>query len=202
MGERRHLIVVALTVLGVLAFGMFVLKPRASQAADIRSQLTAAESEERRLQDHLETLLEASLHRDEFEASAKEIETLIPPRAALPSTIRRLHKSAIKSGVDLREIAPGLPAPHITVPGAQTIVTTLIVQGDYDRLEAFITRLEDMARATQLVAYTLTPTVVGNRTELTAAMTLEMYVYDPDAPSSSTTPAAPVPAPESTGAAS
>lgn len=186
MNERRHLLVLAATFLGVLVFGLFVLKPRATQASDLRADVAAAEAQERTLNDHLATLIDASLHREEFEADAARIEALLPRFPHLVRTIRLLHKASLESGVDLREIAPGQPGDHVSVPNAKTISTTLIVEGDYDRIEAFIGRLEELERAMQLIAYTYTPAVEGNRTVITAALTLQMFMFDPDAPAGAT----------------
>jgi Tfp pilus assembly protein PilO len=181
MNERRHLLVVGATILGVLLFGLFVLKPRASSAAELRADIAAAEAEQRTLEDHLSTLLEASLHRDEFERDAREIQSLLPSQVGLIRTIRLLNRASIKAGVDLREIAPGTPTDHLTVSNAKTISTTLVVEGSYDRIEAFIGRVEELDRAMQLMAYTFSPSQEGNRTIISAAMNLEMYVFDPDA---------------------
>jgi Tfp pilus assembly protein PilO len=193
MNDRRHLLVLVATVLVVLGFGLAVLRPRASHAGELRAQLEQAQSETRTLQDHLATLLEASLHRDEFEADAEFYESLLPRHTHLVRTIRLLHKASLEAGVDLREMAPSQPADHITMPGADTIAMTLVIEGSYDRIEAFVNRLEQLERATQLIAYTFTPAQEGGRTVLTAALTLEMFMYDPDAPATEPgTEAAPV----------
>lgn len=201
MNERRHLIVIAATILGVLVFGLFILKPRASQASELRADLAAAEAEERTLNDQLATLLAASMRREEFEAEAARIEALLPQFPHLVRTFRLLHKASLEAGVDLRQIAPAPPADHISVPNAKTIATTLVVEGTYDRIEAFIGRLEELDRAMQLVAYTYTPAQEGNRTVITAALTMQMYMFDADAPAT-TTPAATAPAPAAAGEAS
>jgi len=200
MTERRHLFVLGATILAVLVFGLFVLKPRASQAGELRADIAAAQAEERSLTDHLATLTEASLHREEFEAKASEIEALLPRFSHLVRTIRLLHKASLESGVDLRELAPGQPQDHLTVASAKTIPLTLIVEGTYDRIEAFIGRLEELDRAMQLLAYSFTPSQEGNRTILSSALTLEMYLFDPDAGAAPAAPAPtePVPAAEAT----
>lgn len=199
MTERRHLFVLGATILAVLVFGLFVLKPRASRAGELRADLASAEAEERSLTDHLATLTEASLHREEFEAQVAEIEALLPRFSHLVRTIRLLHKASLESGVDLREIAPGQPTDHLSVASAKTIPLTLIVEGSYDRMEAFIGRLEELDRAMQLMAYSFTPSQEGNRTILSSAMTLEMYLFDPDAPAEAAPVASePVPAAEAT----
>lgn len=200
MTDRRHYVVLGITVFAVLVFGLFVLRPRASQAADLQQQISEAEAGERSLQDHLQTLLDASVRRKEFEAEVAKIEGLLPRFPHLVRTIRLLHKASLQAGVDLREIAPSNPTAHIAVPNAQTIATTLIIEGTYDRVEAFINRLEDLDRAMQLLGWTLTPSQEGNRTVLSAALTTEMYLFDPDAPAGSVPApaAASTPVPEAT----
>lgn len=199
MNERRHLIVLGATITAVLLFGLFVLKPRATHAGELRADIAAAEAEQRSLDDHLSTLLEASLHREEFEQGARQIQALLPSQVGLIRTIRLLNRASLKSGVDLREIAPGTPIDHLSVSNAKTIPTTLVIEGSYDRIEAFIGRIENLDRAMQLLAYTLSPSQEGNRTIISAALNLEMYTFDPDS-TASTTPATGAPAADATGA--
>lgn len=190
MSDRRQYAVLAATVLVVLLFGLLVLRPRATQAAELRAQTTEAQAEYRALTDQLTALQDAALHRKEFEAKAARIEGLIPRFPHLVRTIRLLNRAALQAGIDLREMAPSTPNDHLTVAGAKTITTTLIVEGGYDRIESFITRLEQLDRAMQVTAYTFTPQQEGNRTVISAALTTEMYVYDPKA-GATTVPAAP-----------
>lgn len=200
MSERRHYALLGATVLIVLLFGLFVLRPRASQAADLRAQVAEAQAQNRVLNDQLSTLLDASVKRKDFEAKVAKVEALLPRFPHLVRTFRLLPKAALTAGVDLREIAPSPPTDHLTVGKAKTIVVTLVAEGSYDRIESFIRGIENLERAMQITAYSFTPQVDGSQTSISAAITTEMYLYDPAATDPNAPAAPPVPAPGTEGA--
>jgi type IV pilus assembly protein PilO len=113
---------VALTVVGVLAVlaaGWFLLvSPKRSEAADVRTKVTAEQSKASSLQTQLAMLKTLAKNLPQQQAKLAAVAAKIPDNPALPALIRGLSAAADSAGVELTSLAPGQPAPVAAVTTA------------------------------------------------------------------------------------
>ena len=185
MSDRRQLLFVAVGVVVLLAFFFGVLKPRATEAADLRDRLSAAQAEEHALSMKLLELQQLELKRPEFEAEFTRLSRTLPKHAHVVRLVRLLVRASNQAGVDLRQMAPSKPSPIEEHGSAKSMTMSLIVTGSYDRIESFLWHLEQLERAVKVTAITLAPNQdEAGRTSLTGTITLQMYTFDPNAAAS------------------
>lgn len=182
MSDRKHLIVLIISAVGLLAFFFGVLQPRSSEAADLRDRIAQAEAEERSLTDKLLALQQLEASRAELELDVEAMSHYLPKHAHVVRLVRALSKAERLSGVDLQQISPSKPVDHEKVSGAGVMNLSLVLEGGYDRVESFVVQLEDLERALEVTSISFAPVQDPNtrRVSLTATVTAVMYTYDVD----------------------
>jgi Tfp pilus assembly protein PilO len=107
---------VVLTVVGVLVVGvlgwMFLISPKRSTAADLRTQAAGVETSNRELETKLATLKAQSKQLPRYQKQLAQVAAKIPDNPALPGLIRALTDAAEKANVELVTVAPSAPVAY------------------------------------------------------------------------------------------
>jgi Tfp pilus assembly protein PilO len=176
--SRKLSLVALLAVAGLLAGGWFLLvSPKKSEAADLRSQTSAAEDDNASLRSKLAMLKELAPSLPQREAEFAAIRRQIPDNPALPMLIRQLTAAADDAGAELVSLAPTTPtavvaaAPVAATTGAAApsdqlmqVQLALSLSGSYSTLEQFVSELEGLRRVFLVTGFSIAPSQ-GETTE-------------------------------------
>lgn len=166
-------------VLAVLAVLLLVL-PKMREVGQVEDRITQAEEEEAALRLQVQQLQAAQEEAPRTRRELAKIQTLVPPTADQPGMIRLLKTAAERSAVDFFSVAPGTPAPDAS--GEFSVISTNIsVTGTFFSMEEFLYRLETLPRAAKVITFSLSPGGQADRSELSMALTVELYTTDASA---------------------
>jgi Tfp pilus assembly protein PilO len=149
---------VAVVLVALLAGWFLLISPKRSEAADLQAKTQTQLDANAQLQNQITLLKQQAKDLPEKQAQLAALDTKIPAEASLPGLIRQLTTAAQKSGVELTEITPSVPAPLVTTPTDTTVVVpattnllainlSLSATGGYFELQQFFSQLERMDRA-------------------------------------------------------
>lgn len=188
---RRNAIIFALALIAVtVAYFFLVFSPQGGRISETRDQADAEEQRVTQLQAELSRLQALQRQAPQLRERAQQLDTAIPADPQLAQFILQVNEAAIASGVDWLSTSQSLPAPVQAAPAGTTyssVNVSLQVTGGYFQVQDYIARLEGLARAVKVGSLALAP---GELPQLSAALTLQMYVSPPAAP---VPPAAPAP---------
>lgn len=202
MNTRRQLIVAGVVAVVVTAlFFLFLLKPKLNDIAKTRSDVATARAEQDTLNAQLAHLQDVKKNAPATMAKLAALSQYVPATPDLPGFIQQVQNAATQSGIDLQSIAPSPPAAVTGSTGVQTISVTLTCQAGYFRIEDFLARLENLQRAVEVRAISLSPiqSQVSSELSLSSTISLTMFVA---APNASAHGGAAVPAPSSSASPS
>lgn len=189
MDKMKQWVVLAVVGALVVMVGgwMFLVSPKRSTAADLRSQADQADMHNRQLRSQLQVLEAQRKLVPKYDAQLAQIGAKIPDNPALPTLIRALTAAADKADVELLSVAPAPPAAFLpaNAPGAvaaapsaarpagastaaaapaaaapnalQMIALNLNVVGGYFETENFFNQLESLARALKVTGFQMAP---------------------------------------------
>lgn len=205
---------------------LFLIRPEAKKASDLRAQQAVAEQQQAQLRSQLSRL--QSLQKDEprLRAELARMQDGLPTDPRLPDFILQVQEAAGLAGIDFLSISPSLPVPFSppTVPGAapaqsatgstatggqlQTIAINVSTTGKYFEVLDFIVRLERLRRVVRINTFSMAPGGSGTASTtspvLSVTFALQMFVNSPVAavaPGAAAPPGgSPTPAPGSTPA--
>ena len=205
MNTRRQLVIAGVVAVVVtVLFFMFLLKPKMNDISKTRSDVQTAKSEQDTLNTQLAHLKDVKKNAPETMAKLAALSEYVPSTPDLPSFIQQVQDAATSSSIDLQSIAPSPPASVTGSSGVQTISVTLTCQGGFFRIEDFLSRLENLPRALEVHAISLSPiqSPVSSELSLSSTISLTMFVAAPNASarSAAVTPTASAsPSPSATG---
>jgi Tfp pilus assembly protein PilO len=206
-------------IVAILAAGWFLLiSPKHHTTSDLKSKVTAQESDNARLQAKLQELQAQQQDLPKQQAQLAELKTRIPDNPALPSLIRDLTAAARKVGVSIDSMTPSTPvaavaasptaaveSPATAAPPSSTVLFAvplgLSITGSYFELEQYLNKLEGLQRSFLVSGFTLSPSAATGAattgassdttsTQLTVAIVGRVFLTQP-APPAATTPVAP-----------
>ncbi|MFP5224085.1 MAG: type 4a pilus biogenesis protein PilO [Actinomycetota bacterium] len=147
MTDRRPLIMFGVVGLATVAFLVFGLRPQFSKASERRTELSAAQEEERALRGQLAALQD--LDADELVRQAAALSAWIPDSPELATFVRKITTATVNAGVDLQQLSP-TPPTKLDELDAGAITVTLVVEGRYARIRDLHRRLEGLDRAVKV----------------------------------------------------
>lgn len=206
MNTRRQLIIAGVVAVVVTAlFFLFLLSPKLKDISKTRDDVQTARAEQDTLNTQLAHLKDVKKNAPETTAKLAALSQYVPATPDLPGFIQQVQNAATESGIDLQSIAPSPPATVTGSTGVQTISVTLTCQAGYFRIEDFLARLENLQRAVEVRAISLSPIAspVSSELVLSSTISLTMFVAPPNASAhgAATTPppASASPSPSATG---
>jgi Tfp pilus assembly protein PilO len=195
VNTRRQLIIAGVVAVVVTAlFFLFLLSPKLKDISKTRDDVQTARAEQNTLNTQLVHLKDVKKNAPETMAKLAALSQYVPATSDLPGFIEQVQNAATASGIDLQSIAPSPPATVTGSTGVQTISVTLTCQAGYFRIEDFLARLENLQRAVEVRAISLSPIAspVSSELVLSSTISLTMFVA---APNANARGAAAVPAP-------
>ena len=184
MNTRRQVIVAAVAAVVVTALFFFVLlKPKLNEISKIRSDVQTARAEEDTLNTQLAHIRDVKKNAPETMAKLAALSQYVPATPDLPGFIQQVQNAATASTVDLQSIAPSPPADVNNASGVQAIAVTLTAQAGFFRIEDFLARLENLQRAVEVRAISLSPipSPFSSELVLSSTISLTMFVAQPNA---------------------
>jgi Tfp pilus assembly protein PilO len=184
MNTRRQLVIAAVAAVVVtVVFFLLLLKPKLSEISKRRDDVQTARAEEDTLNTQLAHLRDVRKNAPATMAKLAALSQYLPPTADLPGFIQLVQNAATLSGLDLQSIAPSPPADVSGASGVQSIPVTLTASGGFFRIEDFLARLENLQRAVEVRAMSLSPiqTPVSSELILNTTISLTMFVAQPNA---------------------
>ena len=194
MNTRRQLVIAAVAAVVVTAlFFLLLLKPKLNDISTTRSDVATARAEQDTLNAQLGHLQDVKKNAPATMAKLAALSQYVPATPDLPGFIQQVQDAATQSSIDLQSIAPSPPADVTSSSGVQTISVTLTCQAGYFRIEDFLSRLENLQRAVEVRAISLSPiqSPVSSELVLSSTISLTMFVAAPGA--SARGPAVPAP---------
>ena len=207
MNTRRQLLIAGVTAVVVTAlFFLFLLKPKLNEISNTRSDVATARAEQDTLNTQLAHLQDVKRNAPATTAKLAALSQFVPATPDLPGFIQQVQDAATASSIDLQSIAPSPPAAVTGSSGVETISVTLTCQAGYFRIEDFLAHLENLQRAVEVRALSLSPiqSPVSSELVLSSTISLTMFVAAPNANAraGTTTPAPSTsasPSPSATG---
>jgi Tfp pilus assembly protein PilO len=176
MSDRRPLIMFGVVGLVTVAFLVFGLRPQFSKASERRTELSAAQDEERALRGQLAALQD--LDPKELQRQSKALGNWVPDDPQLSNFIRKITTATVNAGVDLRQLSP-TPPSKVEGLDASAITVTLVVEGRYSRIRDLHRRLEGLDRAVKVggLSMAVSDSAGGDQSPtLQASVVLSMFV--------------------------
>ncbi len=189
----------AVSLFILLVSWFFLVSPKKSEAADVKSQTEAQISSNQQLRTRLDILVAQSAKLPDQQARLAAIRQHLPETAAEAQLIRSLSAAAAATNVNLKSVKPAPAAPVTSAAGASGQLTNsgLMVMnvdtevfGSYFDLERYLNKLEGMQRSFLVTGFTL---VVPDESKGSASgitLTIAGKVYF--SPNLTTAPAAPI----------
>jgi Tfp pilus assembly protein PilO len=207
VNTRRQLLIAGVSAVVVTAlFFLFLLKPKLNEISNTRSDVATARAEQDTLNTQLAHLQDVKRNAPATTAKLAALSQSVPATPDLPGFIQQVQDAATASSIDLQSIAPSPPAAVTGSSGVETISVTLTCQAGYFRIEDFLAHLENLQRAVEVRALSLSPiqSPVSSELTLSSTISLTMFVAAPNANAraGATTPAPSTsasPSPSSTG---
>ena len=164
-------------------FFFVLLKPKLNEISKIRSDVQTARAEEDALNTQLAHLRDVKKNAPETMAKLAALSQYVPATPDLPGFIQQVQNAATASTVDLQSIAPSPPADVNNASGVQAIAVTLTAQAGFFRIEDFLARLENLQRAVEVRAISLSPipSPFSSELVLSSTISLTMFVAQPNA---------------------
>lgn len=184
MKTRQQVIVAAVAAVVVTALFFFVLlKPKLNEISTTRSDVQTARAEQDTLNTQLAHLKDVKMNAPETMAKLAALSQYVPATPDLPGFIQQVQNAATASSIDLQSIAPSPPTDVSGASGVQSIAVTLNVQAGFFRIEDFLARLENLQRAVEVRAISLSPiqSPVSSELVLASTISLTMFVAQPNA---------------------
>jgi len=184
VNTRRQIIIAAVAAVVVTAlFFLVLLKPKLSEISTTRSDVQTARAEEDTLNTQLAHLRDIKKNAPETMAKLAALSQYVPATPDLPGFIQQVQNAATASGVDLQSIAPSPPTDVSNASGVQAIAVTLTAQAGFFRIEDFLARLENLQRAVEVRAISLSPiqSQVSSELILSTTISVTMFVAQPNA---------------------
>jgi Tfp pilus assembly protein PilO len=207
VNTRRQLLIAGVSAVVVTAlFFLFLLKPKLNEISNTRSDVATARAEQDTLNTQLAHLQDVKRNAPATTAKLAALSQSVPATPDLPGFIQQVQDAATASSIDLQSIAPSPPAAVTGSSGVETISVTLTCQAGYFRIEDFLAHLENLQRAVEVRALSLSPiqSPVSSELTLSSTISLTMFVAAPNANAraGATTPAPSTsasPSPSATG---
>ncbi len=145
MSRLQVILMVAVALLVVVLWYLFLLQPQREALAAVEEQILAQQAEQATVQleiRRLETVREVA---PELEAEMAAAQAIIPQDAALPSALRQLQQAADEAGLVLRSVSTaGRPTEVGDGPaGLTSIDVSLQLSGGYFQVVDFLRRVEN-----------------------------------------------------------
>jgi len=197
---NKRVIAIAV-VAAVLVSGIWYLFIFSSQSSSIhkaRTQTAAQNAQAASLRSQIVVLQQEQAQLSSAQAKLATLTAALPNKAALDTLIDQINDDAVQSGVDWQVLTPTKPALYI--PGAaataisfqggmQSVAVALQVQGPYEQVLTFITKLYSLSRLLDVGSVNLAN--VGPGVVTTAQITTQMFYIPPAAGSTTATTVAP-----------
>jgi len=184
VNTRQQLIAAGVAAVVVTAlFFLFLLSPKLKDISKTRTDVQTARAEQETLNTQLAHLKDVKKNAPETMAKLAALSQYVPQTPDLPGFILQVQTAATESGIDLQSIAPSPPANVTNSTGVQTISVTLTCQAGFFRIEDFLARLENLPRAVEVRAISLSPiqSPVSSELVLSSTISLTMFVATPNA---------------------
>lgn len=141
--KQRIILVVGVTLLVVVLFGVFVLRPKISQVGQLRAQQREGGKKLEAAKLNLARLQAIKAEAMEIEKEQLKLNQRFPEDPDLPSLLVTLQDTANEAGIDFISISPGELAPQ---EGYSELSLGISISGTFFDVVDFLYRLEGLSR--------------------------------------------------------
>lgn len=188
MRGRAGLIV---AIIGALVFNLlvylFVVNPKRSELAEVRSTIEAERARTVQLQTELERLQALQENAPRLEAQLARIREFVPVRPEVPNLIFQIQQAANRAGIDFVQITPQLPEQPPEGALVAEVKMAVGAKGGYFAMQDFIRRLYDLDRALRIDSFSLTAEDTAGQIRLNMASSARVFFELPSATETTTT---------------
>lgn len=142
--DTRLVIVVAVTVVVLIAYQFLLLGPKNDELATVRADIESVETQQNQSRQRVRQLEAARSAAPETEAALAAARAVIPADPGLAAAYGQIQDAADASGIVLRSVLPGLPA--VQREDALALAKTEVsveAQGSFFQTIDFLRRIED-----------------------------------------------------------
>ena len=147
-GGRSSKAVIALAVMGAIiaAYGWnsLFLGPKNRARAAVGKELSDARQKEQDLRQNMAQLRKLAADTQSREAELTRLGRLVPNDADLAGAILALDETAKQAGVNMGSLIPSPPAA--SAGGPATLAVTMTIDGTFDQLYDYLSRIEALDR--------------------------------------------------------
>ncbi|MBW3663972.1 MAG: type 4a pilus biogenesis protein PilO [Actinobacteria bacterium] len=178
MNRQAVLVAVLVTALVVVAYYLFLLKPKMDEVGEVEEEIATVQQQEAQLRSRLASLEEVRARAPEIEAAIAATTAVLPTEPNLPAALRQLQLAADEAGARLITVAPARPAQ---VEGADfgVINVSVSVEGGYFQIVDFFRRVEDPSISPRAIRWQTVALAVAEYPTLTLSATGQMFVVGP-----------------------
>ncbi|MGH9100035.1 MAG: type 4a pilus biogenesis protein PilO [Acidimicrobiales bacterium] len=169
--------VVVVLVVWILAFYL----PQTHKLAALGTQRATLQSTVATDEAHLERAKSEDHHIGRIRAMYDELDGYVPASADLYTYIRTLSTAAKSAGVTITSLSPSTLAAA-TGTAYSGVPITASVKGTYDQLLAFVTRLYDLPRLTDVNQLSITGGGLGTDRGTLLSATLQLAIFTSQRP--------------------
>lgn len=173
--RRNPLVAGILAVVFLLALALLFVLPQGSKVEAAQADLASAEAELAGLRSELAQLQSFAASGD-LPRQLAAARTQIPATPDLEALLADLEGAALRSGVILTSISPGVPAAG-AAGTLSALNLTLAATGPYFSLARFIFELEHLERLTRVDTFS----VAGSGNDLSLQVGAVVFTTDPNA---------------------
>ena len=182
MTRQQSLLAGLAVVVVLVAWWMLLMSPRNTEVAEARAEVETVQGEQDVMRNRIRALESVRGDAPEIEADLAAAQTILPPGAGLPATLRQLQDAADQSGIVLTDVSPDRPSPVPEAPGIDRIDVSLTVSGGYYQWVDFLRRVEDprlVGRGVLVRGVDLTP---GEYPTLDGSVRMAMFAQEAVSP--------------------
>lgn len=174
------IVAVVLIALAAVAFSFLLIVPQFGTLGQLQQGSDKAETDIASAKSLLARRQEAKVKAAETQAKLMQLDNLMPDSPQLPSLIIMLQEVANDAGLDLRRVAPALPAD--TGAGYSRIGLDMTLVGTWSDLIDFLRRATELDRGVRVLTVNAAPdgtraatATVDVPQQLTVSVKLEAY---------------------------
>ncbi len=154
--KTKNLAIGAVVGLLLLALGYnFLIKPSNAQAKKVKADTAAERTKLQPLQAQLAQANIDASHASTFKARLSALENAVPETPALAAFIRDANALAAASHVSWLSVTHGVPSTD--TPPVATIAVGIQVNGTYEQVVDYLSRLSSLSRLVVVDSVTLAP---------------------------------------------
>ncbi len=169
--RNRMILAIVGTVLVILVFFLFLIRPRQTELSDVQAQVATEENRTQELQADLDRLRQLQRNAPALQAELERIRDLVPREDDISGFLFQVTNAANASGVDFLQISPELPKTPPEGAALAEVRISLGGEGGYFAIQDFVRRLYSLDRAVRIDILDLS---AADATSTTASPTISL----------------------------